>query len=226
MSSSIKTLRLKAIRLRKSGKSYNEINKNLRIPKSTLSLWLKNLKMSQAVKKLNISNSKKIWAKNITIYNQQRAQKARLAAQQLQQNSCQEIQSINQQELKLIGAALYWAEGYNRAKWNALFCNSDPQMVKLMMRFFREICNVSADRFKPQVQIHPNILKENAEDYWAEIAGLNKTSFAKPLAQVSKSSKRKSTPHRLPYGTFRLRIADAKILYKIKGWIQGLSKLA
>lgn len=93
-----------------------------------------------------------------------------------------------------------------------------------MMRFFREVCKIPEDRFRPQVQIHPNISAEQSENYWANITGLKRNSFLKPLLQISKSSKQKRPKNRLPYGTFRIGIADTKVLHKIKGWIQGLIK--
>lgn len=214
----------KAIELRKTGHSYNEISKFLNIPKSTLSLWLKDLKMSQEIKGNNIFASKRIWARNITQYNKLRAQKAREAAVEIQLNATREFSQLNKNDLKLVGTALYWAEGYNRAKYNALFCNSDPRMVKLMMRFFREICNVPEEKFRPQVQIHKNISALEAENYWSSIIGLDKKMFSKPISQIPKSSTNKRPHNILPYGTFRVRIADAKVLYRIKGLIAGLAQ--
>lgn len=215
----------KAFELRKLGRSYNEINRILGIPKSTLSLWLKNVQISKSIKNSNIQKSKTIWAKNIIQYNKIRSLKARHAAQQLQNEAAQEIVTNSQIDLKILGTALYWAEGYKRAKWSALFCNSDPVMIKLIMRFFREVCKVPEDRFRPQVQIHPHVSIQKAEDFWAIVTKLPKKLFRKPLVQLSKSSKQKMPPHRLPYGTFRVGIADVKILYKIKGWMDGLSRI-
>lgn len=214
-----------AIKLRQSGKSYNEISKFLHVPKSTLSTWLKNLTISVNIKKYNISKAKQIWANNIIAYNKNRAEKLRKAAIDIQLEAKEEIKKININELKLLGIALYWAEGYNRAKWNALFCNSNPSIVKIMMKFFREICKVPENKFRPQVQIHPNISKEEAENYWSQITNLDKSLFVKPLLQISKASKRRRPHNILPYGTFRVGIADSKVLYKIKGWISALSEI-
>lgn len=220
----MKNEKIKAFELRRQGKSYNEIQKLLKIPKSTLSLWLKNLSISQKVKDENISRAKMKWAANIIAFNQKRASEIRQKSAQLIRQSAQEISPLKNLDLKILGAALYWAEGYNRAKWHAVFCNSDPDMVKLMMRFFREICKVSEDRFRPQVQIHENVSIETSENYWANVTRLPRRLFRKALIAKPKSSKNKRPIHRLPYGTFRIGIADVKVLHKINGWIRGLKE--
>lgn len=220
----MQTIKIQAIKLRKDGKSYNEINKILKIPKSTLSTWLKKFSFSEEIKNKNISASKKIWAQNITKYNKERSQKAILASKQIENEAASEIPSLNKTMLKIVGSALYWAEGYKKSRWELLFCNSDPTMVKLMMQFFREVCKVPEDKFRPQVQIHPNIDRETAENYWANIANLDKKIFRKSLMQISKSSKQKKPRNTLPYGTFRIGVANSKVLSRIKGWIKGLSQ--
>ncbi len=216
--------KIKAFELRKQGKSYNEIQKLLKIPKSTLSLWLKNLPISQKIKNENISAAKMKWAVNIVAFNRKRALEIRQKSTQLIQQSSREIHSLKHGDLKILGAALYWAEGYKRAKWSAVFCNSDPDMVKLMMRFFREICKVPEDRFRPQVQIHENVSTETAEDYWSNVIHIQRRQFRKAITVKPKSSKNKRPAHRLPYGTFRIGIADVKVLHRINGWIRGLKE--
>lgn len=214
----------KAIRLRIAGNSYNEIRKKIDVAKSTLSSWLKDLPISSTIRKNNILAAKTVWARNITLYNKSRALQARLRAHHIESEAARDISPFSKRELKLVGIALYWAEGYKKAKWSALFCNSDPRMVLLMMRFFREICRVPDEKFRPQVQIHPNVSREEAEKYWSKIIRLPMHTFRKPLMQVSKSSKYRRPPHTLPYGTFRIGIADVQVLYKIRGWIKGISE--
>ncbi|MBP9717676.1 hypothetical protein KBD59_00045 [Candidatus Gracilibacteria bacterium] len=218
----IKNRKSEAIRLRTLGKSYNEIQKIVPCSKSTLSLWLRNIPNAENIKTTNQSNAKKIWAQNITKYNKKRAAQARLNSSNLEKGAKGEIHNISPRELKIIGTSLYWAEGYKRTKWNAVFSNSDPDMIKLMMRFFREICSVPEERFRLQVQTHPNVDTERANKFWSEICGIEPNKFRKPLIQVSSASKRKRPPMRLPYGTLRIGIAHAPSFCKIKGWIQGL----
>lgn len=212
----------RAIRLRQQGKSYNVISQQLSIPKSTLSYWFRDNAKSTLIKNKNISRSKKIWAKNITLYNKSRSKETRRKWIKKQRESSSEIKNINQYELKLIGTALYWAEGFKKTKYTLTFCNSDPDMIKIIMKFFRRICKVDESKFKAQVQIHPNVSEIAAKRYWSKISSIQGKRFRKSITTISRSSKRKRDIHTLPYGTFRIHIHDVKLVHKIKGWIDGL----
>lgn len=216
----------KAILLRKQGKSYNEIAKILDIAKSTLSLWLRDIKMPIEIEKKFWDKTRKNWAENITKFNKERAKIAQEKAQQIQDSASKDIKKISKRELLLIGSALYWAEGYKKSRWAIVFSNSDPLMIQLMMRFFREIPKVKEEKFFATAQIHPNITSEKAVNYWSKITKIPKKQFRKTYTRLTPSSKRKRAFNTLPYGTLRVSISDVKMTNKMKGWISGLEKLA
>lgn len=213
-----------AIKLRKQGKSYNQIVKILGTPKSTLSLWLRNIKMSPDVRKRFWDDVKERQAKNITEFNKRMAEKARKRAQEIQENAVKTIGFLSKKDLLLIGAALYWGEGFKKTRWVLAFSNSDPLMIKIIMRFFREVCNVSEEKLRATVQIHPNVTSEEAVNYWSKISGMPKYQFLKTYTRLSPSSKQKRAPNTLPFGTLRVSICDYKITNKVKGWIQGIAE--
>jgi len=62
-----------AIKMRRQGKTYNEINRLLSIPKSTLSGWFRGVELSLVVKNRLWTNNQKKWAQSITDYNKKRA---------------------------------------------------------------------------------------------------------------------------------------------------------
>ncbi|MFH1366846.1 MAG: hypothetical protein ABIH38_02525 [Patescibacteria group bacterium] len=212
-----------AIKFRKAGLSYNEISKKLKIPKSTLSYWFGSLTKYERIKLKNIDQAKEKWAANITRYNKKRSLLARQNWAIIQKKSTKEIHRLNLRELKLVGASLYWAEGYKRGNWNIVFCNSDPAMIILIMRFFKDVCGVPINKIRTQIQIHRRISAVSATRYWSKITKLPARNFLKPIRQISRASslKRKNN---LPYGTLRIKINDVKLLNKIKGWIVGLAK--
>jgi len=211
----------KAIKLREQGISYNEISRRLSVPKSTLSGWFKKLRSSEHTRQKNINRAKLIWAKNIIAYNKQRSVDSRKRWEQIQKDSIRDIGRLSRRELLLVGAALYWAEGYKKSNWNLVFCNSDPAMIVLIMEFFLKTCEVPPEKIKGQVQIHRNISPEQATAYWSRISGIPNKQFTKPLHQIAKSSK-SIRGNTLPYGTFRIKINNVVVLNKIKGWITGL----
>jgi hypothetical protein len=216
-----KTIKPEAIKLRTLGESYNVISKKLNVPKGTLSYWFKNLRESKLTTKRNIAKAKKQWAANITKYNKKRSLIARKKWIDIQNKNTTLIKQINNNELMLIGTALYWAEGYKRGNWNVIFCNADPEMNKLMIKFFIKICKVPPEKIKAQIQLHNNIPPVSALKYWSKITGLTHSQFLKTVFYKNNSSKGMREKH-LPYGTLRIRINDVVLVNKIKGWIGGL----
>ena len=213
-----------AINLRKKGKSYNEIVKILKIPKSTLSYWLRDIKMPPEIKAKFWDRTRKKWARNITEFNKKRAESAREKFEKSQKIASKDINNLTKKELLLVGAALYWAEGYKKSRWALQFSNSDPLMIKLMMKFFQKICRVPKAKIKANVQIHPNVTSEAAINYWSKISKIPKTQFTKCYSRLTPSSKQKRPFNTLPYGTLRIAIYDTQMTSKIKGWIQGISE--
>jgi len=214
----------KAIELRQQGKTYNEISKELKIAKSTLSSWFKG-KNFDKIKADVYSKTQKKWAKNISQFNIDRAKKVWQSRELARNKASLEIGKINRRELFLLGAALYWAEGYKKTKWCISFCNSDPAMIKIMMRFFREICNVPEEKFRLRLQAHPNIKELTTKQFWSKLTELPLSQFNKTQKVISRSSKLRRSANTLPYGTLHILIFDKNLVDKIKGWIAGLEKI-
>jgi hypothetical protein len=213
------------IQMRRQEKTYNEINRLLGTPKSTLSGWFKGLKIPLIIKRRLWTNNQRKWAQSITIYNKKRALDIFNRNNEIQQRLSKEMGRLTKRELMLIGTALYWAEGDKKARWRCKFSNSDPEIIKIIMNFFRNLCKVPENKFRAYIQIHPNISEQKAKVFWSKISGIPFEQFDKTLTSISKSSKFKRLPNTLPYGTFSVRISNVNLVNRIKGWILGLSKV-
>src|SRR3989344_1299378 len=164
-----------AIRLRMLGKSYNEIAKDLDVGKSLLSYWLRDLQLSPEAKKVleAKSNYPKV---AFAEYNRRRHEFVQKENREIKEKSQKEIGGINKRELLLLGAALYWGEGYKRhggkrVSHHLSFSNSDSDMVKFFLCFTREILKVSDEKIKPLIHIYPNTDRANAIAFWSNITG-------------------------------------------------------
>ena len=220
----ISSIKSEALKLRKQGKSYNEINNLLKIPKSTLSDWLKNYPLSEQIKQKNIQKAKLVWAKNIIAFNKRRSEKYKVKTKLLIEKYSKEVPKVFDRDLFFTGLALFWAEGAKREKFSVRFVNSDPLIVKVIMKFFRKICKAPDKQFRLSIHLHQNISEYEAKNFWAETTKLPKEQFRKSQTQISKASKRKRPFNQLPYGTLHIIINDTSLNKKIKGWILGLSK--
>lgn len=211
-----------AKQLRLQGKTYTEITKRIGVPKSTLSGWFRALKIPQKVEQNLMSKRQQSWRKTIVDFNKKRAVKIKQQHTSAQDHYALEVGKLSKRELKLVGVALYWAEGYKRGKDSVVFCNSDPAMIQLMMKFFRDVCNMQENKLKVQVHIHRNISVKKTTKFWSNITKVPICNFRKPLYQISKSSKNKRPKNRLLYGVCRIIIHDVSLVDRINGWINGL----
>jgi transcriptional regulator with XRE-family HTH domain len=210
----------KAIILRSKGLTYKEIKDELSISKSTLSSWLHDITLTE-VQKQRIYNKNIDIRKKFIEYNSIKHKKSVKRKSNLFLKSQREIKKISSEELKLVGIALYWAEGSKSIEPGiVIFANSDPIMISLIMRWFREICNVEEGKFRLKVQAYENMDIKRSESFWSSLTGISQKQFIKPYIKQSKYSKLRRG-NTLPHGTLHIRVCDVNLLTKILGWING-----
>ncbi len=164
--------------------------------------------------------------KRLTEYNRCKHEEAVSRKSAIFDMACQNIGSLSKRDLKLIGIALYWAEGYKTdLARDVEIVNSDPLMIKLMMKWFREICNVPENKFKIRIQIHDASNIKDGIKFWSRITGIPSNQFTRSYVKISSTSKGKSG-NRHPCGVCHVRIANTDLLVKIKGWVEGLKALS
>jgi hypothetical protein len=156
--------------LRKKGLSLNEIRKETGFTKSSISLWVRNIQLSEIQKN---ELSQKGLKKEII----ERRRITRLAnednrRQLIIDKAISDIKNISEKELWLIGIALYWGEGAKTLRSGVQFSNSDPLMVKVIMEFFKRNCEVPIERFRGHLHIHPHLNEKEAKEYWSGISGI------------------------------------------------------
>lgn len=213
-----------ARKLRQEGWSLRAIASKIQCAKSSVSNWISDIELTaEQIEKLK-SNQDKGRAKAA---NHPRSSKQKWAniRNGIIASSQKEISAkYSNKILKIVGAALYWGEGYNASRNSVVFANTDPRMIKLIMLFFRKVCGIPEEKFRGKISIHPHLNVKKAERYWSDISGIPLAQFNKPILAISKSSLGKRDT--LPLGTFTVMIGDVYVCSRIKGWIQGLSKWA
>ncbi len=213
-----------AIDLRRQGNSYNEIHRCLGVPKSTLSSWFKNCRLSRAVRKHLMTKNQLPWSEDLIRYNKWRVLQARERSERAVTAAASEIRTLSPRDLKLVGAALYWAEGAKSNRWSLRFSNTDPAMVQLMMRFFREICRVPPKRISARIHLHPHVQEQKAKRFWSRTTGIPLRHFNRSQRAISRSSNGKRPVRRLPYGTLHIDVRNVGVRNCVVGWISGLQQ--
>lgn len=214
--------RKKARFLRQKGFSLREIAEKINSPKSSISIWVRDIPLtSEQIERLELKQDR-ARAKAANHPNSPKNVWAHIR-NSISDSSCEEIPAkMSKEILKIIGSGLYWAEGYKRGHNAVNFSNSDSAMVVLMMRFFREICRVPETKFRGVVHIHPHLDRNKALKFWSEVSKIPLNQFHKTQLGISRASKHKRDT--LPLGTFRIVICDTRLKSRIDGWIKGMSK--
>lgn len=214
--------RLKAIELRKTGKSVKDIGKLLGVSSSTVSLWVRHIPLSQSQKDL-------LTQKVFTALQRGRI-KAELVQRELREKrntlltkeAVKKLGKFTKRDLFVAGIALYWAEGFK--KDNRLgFANSDPQMVKLFLKWLEALgVPKSSLRLRVGVNISHSHRLEEIQSYWSKQTGVPLTQFQKPFFQKFKWKKEYPDPSTY-FGVLRIRANEqGPLFFKIKNWISIL----
>ena len=222
-----------AYKLRLSGNSYSEISKILNIPKSTLSGWFSQLVLSENTRKQINRKAKEKSLVGLLRHNKNQTKLAIARANRIKNESALEIENFSKKELILLGAALYWAEGYKRpiirhgrevTYHKVSLTNSDPYLVKCFLRFLRELCCVPEGKIKASIRIFEHHNENELQRYWQKETGIKNENFGKVYNGISKSSMGKRPFNRLPYGVIQIVVADTNLFHKIMGYIEGIKR--
>ncbi|MCR4311618.1 MAG: hypothetical protein NUV54_03595, partial [Candidatus Taylorbacteria bacterium] len=170
----------RAIELRQKGMSYRDILEIVRVSKSSISLWLKDLPLTEEEKMLlkhrgdvNISRGR---IKSATAN-----RRNRLIREQIQFLRAQnEFSTFIRDPLFFIGVALYWAEGSKRDN-TFQFTNSDPEMVTFMVRWCAKYLGVSTKNISCHLYLHKPYAHENCEKFWSKTSGIPLENFRKTV---------------------------------------------
>lgn len=231
------SVRNKAFKLRRSGRSYSEINELLGVPKSTLSGWFSNLTLSLKASK-RLATRKRAGTAVLIQRNVAQTQKAKERARNTRRGAAKELESISVTKdiLLIVGVCLYWGEGYKRAKHKngrelvnhpIQLTNSDPALARAFVRFLNEVMGVPLESIKMSLRLYDNIDEKAALKYWLKSTGLPPDCYRSTTRLVSISSRRKKPFNSLPFGTVELRMNDTERFHHLMGWLEGLkTKLA
>lgn len=209
--------RNRAVTLRENGHSLNEIVNILGVSKSSVSIWVREVQLSDIQK--NELSDRSSCLEAVELRRQSRLRNELLKREKIILEARRSVRKISKKELWLIGTMLYWAEG-GKTQRLVRFSNGDPEMIKIMMSYFRGICNVPESKFRGYIHIHPHLDHEKAEMYWSDISKIPTKQFFKTYRKTNKSSLNKKDT--LPHGVFDIYVMNTKLFYMITGWAKGI----
>ena len=195
----------KVLALRKNGASYNDIASELSVSKSTISVWCRHIKLTDAQYKnlysrrngsINgvIAIQKMFWAKRCEAF----------------EKGLEFWKKFGTNTNFVAGLMLYWAEGTKTT--NVAVINSDSEIIKFMVSWFDDFFQVSSQFLVVHLNLHSGQDELAIKKYWSELTGIRLENFKKSFIKPEGSGYRKKI---LYNGTVRLRIKGQGSTYKL-----------
>ena len=205
--------RYEARRLRQQGMSVKEIAITLGVSRSSISLWVRDIELTEQQKR-TLKDRQRLWgAQNSGAHvNRDKARQVRVLAQEAGRTRAKEYSPLH-----LAGCMLYWAEGA-KTRNSVNFVNSDPNMSTLFIRFLREELKVQNSEFALYIHSHSTDADEiqRQRQYWLDLLQLPASCIRKVLYKTG-SQVRKNV---LMNGVCSIRVYRTDLVQHIFGAIQ------
>ena len=127
-----------------------------------------------------------------------------------------ELKTKEDFELFTLGVGLYVGEG-NKRGYSAALSNADPQVIKVFLRFLREICRVDESKICAELNLFDDLDVEATIRYWQEVTQIPISRFRKPIVRKSRGG---MYQNKSAYGTLTIRVCNTKLRDVILGWCQ------
>ncbi|MEV8559845.1 hypothetical protein AB0478_26030 [Streptomyces sp. NPDC051917] len=213
-------LRAKARELRLQGWTYDQIEAELGCSRSSVSLWVRDLPRPEP--RYTPEEQRALMREGLA----RRRATEREKREETKVAALREISELTDRDLFMAGIALYWAEGskskpYDRRE-RAIFVNSEPGVIKTYLAWL-DLLEVGRERLTFRLLIHESADVEAAHRFWAAVADVDASIFAKPtLKKHNPKTVRKNTGDDY-HGCLVIGVARSAHLYnRIEGWWKGI----
>ena len=208
--------RMRAERLRRSGLSYQEILRRVPVSIASLSLWLRDIKLTaEQEKRLSrrMLRGQKAGAKR-------RHEQRLMSIRKIDQRIAQLAPDFLDDSFFTLGLALYWAEGAKQKPWSvsrsAIFSNSDADLILLMRQWFKRYFAVTDERFSYRLHIHESADVQQALKQWAAVLQIEDDHIAVSLKRHKKTNRRIAVDYK---GLIHMRVYQSVVINrKIDRW--------
>jgi predicted transcriptional regulator len=217
--------RLKARSLRQNGYSVKTISKLLKVSRSSVSIWVRDIQLTpQQLRQLN-QNSLDGRAKGRTMTSKMYQIRRECIRQQSLESGLRRLGNLTQRDLFITGLALYWGEGNKKTK-EVRLTNSDPAVIKIALLWFKRCFNIPISQLIAFVGINASHHDRESEiiKYWSGLTSIPLSQFRKSI--IKKSASKKIYLNRDQYyGTLSIRVLKGTIIhYQIQGLIEALGQ--
>ena len=176
--------REQSIALRKCGFSIVKIEADLGIPRSTLSGWFKNIKLTNKQKNKLLQNQKraltKARKKAVIWHNTQKKNRLKEAENQANK-TIEKMDLSNSAFLELALAFLYLGEGSKKNPETSIG-SSDPRILKLFLTGLENIYNINRSEIRCELCLRFDQDPIQIKKYWSRTLNIPLVNFTQAIA--------------------------------------------
>ena len=218
--------KIEAHKLRRSGESIGAIAQKLGIAKSTVSLWCREIE-------LTAKQQKKLDQKIIESGQSGRSlgasvnkRKREVIITRANEKGDRLIKKISKRDLLFLGLGLYWGEGSKNTENRFILVNSDPFIIKAVIKWLKEVMSIPRELLTLQIYIneqHEYRTKEVLR-YWSKELNLPLTQFRRPVF-IHTAHKKIYANHKTYMGVLHLYVQKSSTLkYATMGMLGAIKK--
>ncbi len=169
-----------AITLRKKGMSYNQIREEIKVSKSTLSLWLQDYPLSPE----RLHELRDINPRRIEKYRETMKQKREVRISIQKDKVIRDIGVLTKREFFVAGFFLFWGEGTKVRKSEVSLANTDPSIIRSFLKWL-EILGIKREECKFTLHIYADMDPIKEIQYWAKELNVSPKTFNRPYVKKS-----------------------------------------
>ena len=208
------TERSAAIELRRNGETYAQIRQKLRVSKGSLSRWLSDVPFVTSSESLQRKRTSAL--AGARVMHQRKLDRISKIMQEASKN----LPVASPEILDLLGVVAYWAEGSKTQDNLVAFTNTDPVLIRLVLKWLIECCKVDPRRLRLHVRVHSDTAIREAERFWREVTGIPVSQCYKTTIKESGSGGRRV--RKLRHGIATIKVCDTNLHYWIRGRTEAL----
>lgn len=197
-----------AIKLRKKGWSVKEIERDLGVARSTVSVWVREVELSKRAQERLKSKM------TLGQLAAQEGHRKRTAAKKAEAEKwgidIWRNTTLTQTQQTLLCSIIYWCEGVKLDE-SVIFTNSDPDLIAAFLKLLRSTFPVDESRFRVCMHLHSYHDAQEQKKFWSKVTGIPPSQFIKPYQKPNTGRRyRDGYP-----GCIQVRYYDRKVARKL-----------
>lgn len=193
------------------------------VSKGTLSEWLSRVPyVPNAEVRARIGK-----ARAVSVQAQQKRKHQSLALAEAM--SAKDIPTLTKKDLLMLGLGVYIGEG-SKTGGITRVVNASPLVIRLTLRWFKEIFGVSTRNFKVRIHLYPDSDVTETLRYWSRQLGIPLTQFQTSQVDM-RTGKKAFKKGKLPFGTAHVTVQSLGkpehgvfLQRRINAWIERVMR--